>query len=94
MNHDQKHHESTASTSAVASCLKSTGKGAKRRRGGILVGDEEAEADEDDEEEDGERGSGRPPAPLNSSYARHCLRFLSSVVIRVIRRAIDETVEA
>ncbi|KIW18554.1 hypothetical protein PV08_02842 [Exophiala spinifera] len=74
MNHDQKHHEATASTSAVAPCLKSTGKGAKKRRGGILIGDEEAEADEDDEEENDESGSGRPPAPLGSGCPRHRLR--------------------
>ena len=36
-------HESTPTTGAVASCLKSTGKSAKKRRCGLLSSDEEDE---------------------------------------------------
>jgi hypothetical protein len=64
MNHDQqKYDESTPTTGAAASCLKSTGKSAKKRRCGVMSSDEEDETDNADEEDDYGTGGGRPPAP-------------------------------
>lgn len=60
-----------------ATNLNSTGKGAKKRRVGVLV-DEAADAEEDDDEDDEFMGSSQPPAPIT-------LRVKHLYFVRMVR---------
>lgn len=55
-DHDNRHRGdgamSNESNNAMSMELKSTGKDAKKRRVGIVVGDDEAEDEDDDEDDD------------------------------------------
>lgn len=73
-NHNERNHDSSSNNDTVdanvdVKSLKSTGKGAKKRRVGIVV-DEAEEAEAEDDEDDYDPGSGRPPAPDTGSISR------------------------